>query len=230
MSHAKRTSGERAATLVTDGMVVGMGTGSTAVYFVKALAARVRDEGLRIRGIATSSATRALAEQEGIPLVALDDVAAVDLTVDGADEIGPGLALIKGGGAALLWEKIVASASRQMVVIADVGKVVPTLGRFPLPVEVMPLGWTRVRDRLSALGAQVSRRDQPDGSPLVTDGGHWILDARFGRIEDPAALARTIDGMTGVVEHGLFVGLAQRALIGRDDGTVTELVAESGLS
>ncbi len=223
MSCAKQVSGERAATLVRSGMVVGMGTGSTAAYFVKALGKRVREEGLSIRGIPTSTATRDLALAEGIPLVALDEVEAIDLTVDGADEIGPELALIKGGGAALLWEKIVASASREMVVIADAGKHLRALGRFPLPVEVVPLGWTRVRDRLAALGATVTLRTRADGQTLVTDGGHWILDAHFGRIEDPAALARAIDGMVGVVEHGLFVGLARRALLGHDDGSVVEL-------
>lgn len=224
MSEGKAAAGARAATLVRSGMAVGLGTGSTAVHFVRALAARVRTEGLELRAVPTSRATRELAAAEGLTLVDLDEVGTLDLTVDGADEIGPELALIKGGGGALLWEKIVASASREMVVIADASKVLPALGRFPLPVEVMPLGWTRVRARLLELGAQsVERRAGAGGAPFVTDGGHWILDARFGRIPDPAALARALDAIVGVVEHGLFVGLARRALVGHDDGSVVEL-------
>jgi len=225
MTKAKESAAIRAAAMIESGMVVGLGTGSTAAYLVEALGRRVRDEGLSIRGVPTSTATRDQASKAGIPLVGLDDVRGIDLTVDGADEIGPGLALLKGGGGALLWEKIVAAASRRMIVIADAGKVVPKLGKFPLPVEVMPLGWTVVSRKLESLGGPASLRVRGDGTTWVTDGGHWILDARFGTIDDPRALASTLDGTVGVVEHGLFVGMASLALIGNDDGSVEEITA-----
>ena len=223
MSRAKQAAGEYAARLVEPGWTVGLGTGSTAAFLVRALGRRVREEGLVFRGIPTSTATRELALSEGLTLVSLDEVATVDLTIDGADEIDPALALIKGGGGALLWEKIVASASRELVVIADAAKLVRVLGHFPLPIEVMPTGWTHVRERVRALGAEVMLRKRADESPFVTDGGHYIIDAWFKRIAAPAALASELDRIVGVVEHGLFVGLAQRALIGQDDGAVVEL-------
>lgn len=223
MSRAKQAAGEQAALLVQPGWTVGLGTGSTAAFLVKALGRRVREEGLVFRGIPTSTATRDLALAEGLTLVSLDEVGVVDLTIDGADEIDPALSLIKGGGGALLWEKIVASASRELVVIADAAKLVRTLGHFPLPIEVVPTGWTHVRERVRALGAEVMLRKRADESPFVTDGGHYIIDAWFKRIAAPAALATELDRIVGVVEHGLFVGLAQRALIGQDGGAVVEL-------
>ena len=223
MSRAKQAAGEYAARLVEPGQTVGLGTGSTAAFLVKALGRRVREEGLVFRGIPTSTATRELALAEGLTLVSLDDVGVVDLTIDGADEIDPALALIKGGGGALLWEKIVASASRELVVIADAAKLVRVLGHFPLPIEVVPTGWTHVRERVRALGAEVMLRKRADESPFVTDGGHYIIDAWFKRIAAPAALSSELDRIVGVVEHGLFVGLARRALIGQDDGAVVEL-------
>lgn len=223
MSRAKQAAGEYAARLVEPGWTVGLGTGSTAAFLVRALGRRVREEGLVFRGIPTSTATRELALSEGLTLVSLDEVATVDLTIDGADEIDPALALIKGGGGALLWEKIVASASRELVVIADAAKLVRVLGHFPLPIEVMPTGWTHVRERVRALGAEVMLRKRADESPFVTDGGHYIIDAWFKRIAAPAALATELDRIVGVVEHGLFVGLARRAMIGQDDGAVVEL-------
>jgi ribose 5-phosphate isomerase A len=223
VSRAKQAAGEYAARLVEPGWTVGLGTGSTAAFLVRALGRRVREEGLVFRGIPTSTATRELALSEGLTLVSLDEVATVDLTIDGADEIDPALALIKGGGGALLWEKIVASASRELVVIADAAKLVRVLGHFPLPIEVMPTGWTHVRERVRALGAEVMLRKRADESPFVTDGGHYIIDAWFKRIATPAALATELDRIVGVVEHGLFVGLARRALIGQDDGAVVEL-------
>lgn len=212
----KRAAAEHSLRFVEPGMVVGLGTGSTAAHVVRQLGARVR-AGLDVRGVPTSQATRALALAEGIPLVDLADVARVDVTIDGADEIGPGLALIKGGGGALLHEKIVAAASTRMVVVADASKRVARLGAFPLPVEVVPFGWRQAAARLAALGAEVARRER-DGAPFVTDEGNYIVDCRFGAIEDPAALAARIAPLTGVVEHGLFVGLATVAVIGRADG------------
>jgi len=223
VSRAKQAAGEYAARLVEPGWTVGLGTGSTAAFLVRALGRRVREEGLVFRGIPTSTATRELALSEGLTLVSLDEVATVDLTIDGADEIDPALALIKGGGGALLWEKIVAAASRELVVIADAAKLVRVLGHFPLPIEVVPTGWTHVRERVRALGAEVMLRKRADESPFVTDGGHYIIDAWFKRIEAPAVLAAELDRIVGVVEHGLFVGLAQRALIGQDGGAVVEL-------
>lgn len=197
------------------GTVVGLGTGSTAAHVVALLGERVR-AGLDVRGVATSESTRVLAGRAGIPLVALDAVEAVDLTIDGADEIDPALALVKGGGAALLHEKIVWSASRRCIVVADSGKLVERLGAFPLAVETIPLGHRHVARRLEALGAQVTRRER-DGEAYVTEEGNWIVDCRFGTIADPAALAARIDAITGVVEHGLFVGLASMAIVGVGD-------------
>lgn len=211
----KRAAARAAAEQVQPGSVVGLGTGSTAAHVVALLGERVR-AGLDIRGVPTSDATRQLADRAGIPLVALDEVEAVDLTIDGADEIDPSLDLIKGGGAALLHEKIVWSASRRAIVVADSAKLVERLGAFPLAVEVIPLGWRHAARRLEALGARVARRER-EGAAYVTEEGNWIVDCRFGVIADPAALAARIDAITGVVEHGLFVGLASMAIVGVGD-------------
>jgi ribose 5-phosphate isomerase A len=220
----KRAAGEAAAALVEGGMTVGLGTGSTAVHFVRALAAR----GLDIRGVATSEATAALAASLGIPLLDLDDAGTIDLTVDGADEIGPGLALIKGGGAALLREKLVWEASARRVVIADAAKTPGRFGAYPLPIEVVAFGHAstarRIDRALGDLGFAVRAALRVrDGAPVRTDGGNLIYDAACGAIGDPATLARILKQLTGVVEHGLFLGLAERALLGTDDGVVTLL-------
>jgi ribose 5-phosphate isomerase A len=218
----KAAAGEAAAALVEPGMTVGLGTGSTADAFVRALAAR----GLPLMAVATSEATAALATQLGFRLVDLDDVERIDLTVDGADEIGPGLALIKGGGAALLREKLVWEASDRRVVIADASKRLGRFGGFPLPIEVVAFGHTttaaRIDKTLGALGLGArSRLRLRDGVPVRTDGGNLIYDAACGEIADPAALARALKALTGVVEHGLFLDLAERALIGTDEGVIT---------
>jgi ribose 5-phosphate isomerase A len=217
----KRAAAAAALDLVRAGMRLGLGTGSTAAHFVAALGARVR-EGLEVVGVPTSEATRAQAEGLGIPLTTLDDTPELDLTVDGADEIAPDLALIKGAGGALLREKIVAAASARMVVIADESKLVTALGRlFPLPVEVVPfgLGATRraVEDATGAPSA-CTLRTTKDGHAFVTDGGHLILDAHLGRIDDPAALARRLDAIPGVVGHGLFIELADLAIVAGPQG------------
>ncbi|MDO8295828.1 MAG: ribose-5-phosphate isomerase RpiA [Caulobacter sp.] len=216
----KRISGQAAAELVEAGMVVGLGTGSTAAHFVKALAAR----GLDIRGVPTSENTANLARELGIPLVGLDDVKAIDLTVDGADEIGPGLSLIKGGGAALLREKLVWEASRRCVVIADAAKVVKTLGRFPLPIEVVRFGHPHTGRRLADIAAEFElpppRLRTAERGIVITDGGNVIYDLASGEIADPAALAGALKSVTGVVDHGLFLDLADEALIGTDAGVV----------
>jgi len=218
----KRASGEAAALLVEDGMVVGLGTGSTAAWFVKALAARKLD----ILGVPTSLATANLAQSLGIRLGELGPVKSIDLTVDGADEIGPALALIKGGGAALLREKLVWEASKRCVVIADAEKRVAKLGKFPLPIEVVAFGhettMLRICDALSECDLGVAPRLRLKGGvPVKTDNGNLIYDAACGRIEDPALLADALKSVTGVVEHGLFLDLADVALVGTADGVVT---------
>ncbi len=221
----KRAAGERAAALVTDGMRLGLGSGSTAAHFVAALGERVR-EGLRVIGVPTSEATREQAQREGIPLSTLDETPGLDLTVDGADEIDDELRLIKGGGAAHLREKIVASASRRMIVIADGSKRVVTLGRFPLPIEVVPFGLrvtqTAIAKLLESLdmAGDLRLRTAADGTPSVTDGGHFILDAHLGRIDKPNVLASTLNNIPGVVEHGLFLGLATGAILATGEGLV----------
>nr|B0T734.1 RecName: Full=Ribose-5-phosphate isomerase A; AltName: Full=Phosphoriboisomerase A; Short=PRI [Caulobacter sp. K31] len=216
----KRISGEAAAELVEAGMVVGLGTGSTAAWFVKALAARKLD----IRGVPTSEATANLARELGIALTALDDVKSIDLTVDGADEIGPGLSLIKGGGAALLREKLVWEASKRCVVIADAAKHVKTLGKFPLPIEVVRFGHVHTGQRLADIAAEFDllppRLRMADRGVVVTDGGNVIYDMPSGVIAEPAALAAALKTVTGVVDHGLFLDLADEALLGTDQGVV----------
>jgi ribose 5-phosphate isomerase A len=217
----KRAAGEAAAALVASGMVVGLGTGSTAAWFVRALGARKLD----IVGVPTSQATADLAASLGIRLGELGETRGIDLTVDGADEIGPGLSLIKGGGAALLREKLVWEASKSCVVIADAAKNVKTLGKFPLPIEVVAFGHKTTANRICDAFAEcdlgiVPVLRQKDGAPVRTDGGNLIYDAHCGRIEEPAALAAALKSVTGVVDHGLFLDLADRALIGTPDGVV----------
>jgi ribose 5-phosphate isomerase A len=217
----KRISGQAAAELVENGMVVGLGTGSTAAWFVKALAARGLSD---IRGVPTSEATANLARELGLPLAALDDVKTIDLTVDGADEIGPGLSLIKGGGAALLREKLVWEASTRCVVIADAAKKVDVLGKFPLPIEVVRFGHVHTGRRLADIAAEFDlpppRLRQADRGMVVTDGGNLIYDMASGRIDEPAALATALKSITGVVDHGLFLDLADEALVGTDQGVI----------
>jgi ribose 5-phosphate isomerase A len=219
----KRAAAARAVEFVRPGMRLGLGTGSTARHFVELLAERVR-AGLDVIAVPTSEATRNDAERLGVPLTSLDATPELDLTVDGADEIAPDLTLIKGGGGALLREKIVASASARMVVIADESKWVSTLGRFPLPVEVMPFGLAATRRAVEAAAAAAGcagpalLRRAKDGHAFVTDGGHWILDAALERIADPRSLADRLDAIAGVVEHGLFIGLAQAAVVAGASG------------
>ena len=210
----KEAAGRAAAKLVREGDVVGLGTGSTAYFAVIALGERVK-AGLKIIGIPTSVQTADLACQLGIPLTTLDEHPVIDITIDGADEVDPKLNLIKGGGGALLREKVVASASKKMVVVADSGKTVPVLGKFPLPVEVISFARTVIEKKIVSLGASPRLRTRPDGSPFITDNGNQILDCSFGKIADPAALARELNGTPGVVEHGLFIGLAKLAIVGR---------------
>jgi ribose 5-phosphate isomerase A len=203
-------------------MVVGLGTGSTAAWFVKSLAARRLD----LTCVATSQVTADLATSLGLKVAELGETRTIDLTVDGADEVGPGLALIKGAGGALLREKLVWEASHRCVVIADAAKQVPLLGKFPLSIEVVAFGHKttslRICDVLSEFDIGMAPRLRVrDGAPVRTDGGNLIYDAACGRIEEPAALAAALKGITGVVEHGLFLDLADQALIGTDGGVIT---------
>src|SRR5262245_58084169 len=219
----KRAAAARALEFVRPGMRLGLGTGSTARPFVELLAERVQ-AGLDVIGVPTSEATRAQAERLGVPLTSLDETPELDLTIDGADEIAADLSLIKGGGGALLREKIVASASARLVIIADESKWVSTVGRFPLPVEVVPFGLAATRRKVEAATAAAGcpgpalLRRAKDGHLFVTDGGHWILDAALERIPDPRSLADRLDRIAGVVEHGLFIGLAHIAIIAGSSG------------
>ena len=218
MDELKRQAAARALERVGDGMKLGLGTGSTARHFVELLGERV-SAGLKVIGVPTSEATRANAERCGIPLTTLDDIDRLDLTVDGADEVDPALNLIKGGGGALLREKIVAAASDRMIVIADESKWVEALGRFPLPIELIPFGLSATLRALAlafaecGLSGQMTVRKGGDGHAFVTDGGHWIVDAHLGRIADAPHLSRLLNSIPGVVEHGLFIGLASTVVL-----------------
>jgi ribose 5-phosphate isomerase A len=215
----KQAAAREAVRLVEAGSVVGLGSGSAAAYASRFLAERVR-QGLKITGIPTSRKTKQLAEQLGIPLTTLEEHPQIDIDIDGADEIDPHLNLIKGGGGALLREKIIASVSKRFVVVAESVKQVPYLGTFPLPVEVIAFAQPIVKTRIESLGAKVSLRQYAYGNPYVTDEGHHILDCTFGRIDDPPALARRLHEIPGVVEHGLFIGMAELALVGKDGGVI----------
>ncbi len=212
----KRLAAERAVEDVREGMVVGLGTGSTAAHAVRALGRRVR-AGLRIVGVPSSRATEALAGQEGIALSNLVEHPTVDLTIDGADEIDPQGQLIKGRGGALVREKILASRSRCQVIVADGSKRVERLGAAPVPVEVIPFGWRPCQQALENLGAQVTLR-RVGHAPFSTDNGNYILDCRFGRIDDPVRLETAIKDITGVVDSGLFINLAHRVIIASSEG------------
>jgi ribose 5-phosphate isomerase A len=219
----KRAAAARAVEFVRPGMRLGLGTGSTAKHFVDLLAERVRG-GLDVVAVPTSEATRAQAERLGIALTTLDATPELDLTIDGADEIAPDLTLIKGGGGALLREKIVAAASAKMLVIADQSKWVAVLGRFPLPIEIAPFGAAATRGAVEAATAAAGcpgaalLRKAANGHAFVTDGGHWLLDAQLQRIGDPKTLAARLSAVPGVMEHGLFIGLAGAAIVAGPDG------------
>jgi ribose 5-phosphate isomerase A len=224
---AKFVAARRAVDLVQPGMKLGLGTGSTAAWMVRCLAERIREEGLKVVGVPTSGRTAALARQLGVPLATLDEVRWLDLTIDGADECDRSLNLIKGGGAALLQEKIVATASDQMVVIADAAKEVAQLGAFPLPVEVIPFGWQTTKAlleemlvSLDVLGREVTIRMNGD-SPLVTDEANYILDLHLGRIGNARQLAMVLNQIPGVVENGLFIDICDIAIFGHPDGRVS---------
>lgn len=209
-----------AVELVENGSIVGLGSGSTATYAIRFLAERVH-RGLKILGIPTSQKTKQLAEQLDIPLTTLEAHPKIDVDIDGADEIDPHLNLIKGGGGALLREKIVASISRRFIVVAESAKQVRQLGKFPLPVEVIPFAQALIGREIEGMGAKVSLRSYAYGNPYVTDEGHNILDCTFGAISDPSDLADRLRRIPGVVEHGLFIGMAEMALIGQNGQVLT---------
>ncbi|MWV43630.1 ribose-5-phosphate isomerase RpiA [Paenibacillus sp. HJL G12] len=215
----KQLAAEKAVEYVKDGMRIGLGTGSTAYWAIKKLGERVK-EGLSVQAVATSKASEKLALEQGIPLIPFDRIDGLDLTIDGADELDRGLHLIKGGGGALLREKIVAYHSKELIIIADESKLVDKLGSFPLPVEIVPFAneWTMAS--LQEMGAKPMLRTE-DEHIYVTDNGNYIADCRFGVIENPKELHQTLLALPGVVDNGLFLGLAARAVIGHSDGTVT---------
>jgi ribose 5-phosphate isomerase A len=221
---AKINAAAAAVDIVRDGMTLGLGTGSTAAHFVRLLGRRVAS-GLSIRGVPTSEATLRLAQECRVPLIEVDRVGAIDLAVDGADEVDPEFRLIKGGGAALLREKIVAAAARHFVVIADESKMVGRLGAFPLPVEVTPFGYTLTAAKVylalrdtGCAGTDVALRERAPGTPVVTDGGNFVLDCRCNAIPDAETLAARLKAIVGVVEHGLFLGMARTVIVGRGRG------------
>ncbi|WP_260706358.1 ribose-5-phosphate isomerase RpiA [Edaphobacter flagellatus] len=214
---AKRMAARHALEFVEDGMSLGLGTGTTSAIFIQELGERVKG-GLKVRGIATSAASQKLAESLSIPITNFEETPELDLAIDGADEVGPGLALIKGGGGALLREKIVESAARKFIVIADSSKLVQKLGKFPLPVEVIQMAKPTVERRLAALGLNPKLRHHADGSKYITDENNFILDCFCGEIDDPAKTAADIRAIVGVVEHGLFLNMASFALIASDQG------------
>jgi len=222
---AKRAAGAEAIRrYLKNGMKIGLGSGSTSHWFVRILGERVK-EGLEVVGVPTSSGTRDVAREVGVPIADLNDVAPLDLAIDGADEIDDRGRMIKGGGASLLWEKIVACASQKMVAIVDEGKLVRQLGQFPLPVEVIRFGWRSTEQHLQRLfrdsgfeSVPITLRGGLD-NPLVTDSGNYILDCQLQAIRDPESLASSLSQTTGVVEHGIFISIAKEAVIGRADGS-----------
>lgn len=231
---AKFLAARRATAFIEDGMKVGLGTGSTAAWMVRCLAERIREEGLRVTGVPTSARTAKLAQQLGVPISTLDEAKWLDLTIDGADEFDGNLSLIKGGGAALLQEKIVATASDRMIVIADAAKEVNHLGAFPLPIEVIPFGWQTTKALVEEMlvGLDVMNRDvtlrMNGDAPLVTDEANFILDLHLKRIGNPRQMALVLNQIPGVVENGLFIDICDIVVIGHSDGRVTVRDINSG--
>jgi ribose 5-phosphate isomerase A len=218
---AKKAAAELAITEIQDGMIVGLGTGSTAYWAIQGLGARVQN-GLRIQAVATSEASEKLAKELGIPLIPFADISEIDVTIDGADEVDLDWHLIKGGGGALLREKIVAFSSKKLIIVVDESKVVAQLGAFPLPVEVVKFGYELTIRKLRALGCEPKVR-VADNQPFVTDNGNYIIDCQFASIPSPAELHQAINGIPGVVENGLFIGMARKVIVGYKDGSVGSL-------
>lgn len=217
----KQMVGIEASKYVKDGMIVGLGTGSTAYYMIEELGRRVKEEGLQIIGVPTSIASKKQAEDLGIPVKTIDEVPYVDLTIDGADEVDPQFGGIKGGGAALLFEKIVATYSKKIIWIVDQSKMVTTLGKFPLPIEVIPYGHHQVLQQFETLGWHPSLRKNDNGEVVVTDCGHYIIDLHLEKIDDTHKMANQLDKIVGVVEHGLFLDMVDTVIIGTEEGVKT---------
>ncbi len=215
----KQIAAEKAVESIEDGMIVGLGTGSTAYFAIQKIGERVR-EGLKIQAVASSTVSESLAHDLGIPIIPFADVEVIDLTIDGADEVDANLQLTKGGGGALLREKLLAANSRRFIVIVDESKVVDSLGAFPLPVEIVPFAYELTVRKLQALGCELTIR-QKDGSNYITDNGNLIADCRFGSITDPVTLHTQLNLIPGVVENGLFVGLTSQLIVGHANGTLT---------
>jgi len=217
----KKLAAEKAVDEIKDGMIVGLGTGSTMKYTLKKLGELVR-KGLNIQGIATSVNTKRIAQEEGIPLTTIDEHPEIDITIDGADEVDGSLNLIKGGGGALTREKIIAFSSKKVVIIVDDSKIVKALGiDFPLPVEVVKFGWTSTKKALEGFGCEVVRREIIQGEPFITDNGNYILDCDFEHITEPEQLEKDINNIPGVVENGLFINLAHQVIVGGKQGIIT---------
>jgi ribose 5-phosphate isomerase A len=217
---------EAAAALVEDGMLLGLGSGSTAEATIRALGVRVA-AGLRVSGVPTSARTERLARELDIPLCSLDEVDRLDLGIDGADEIDPKLDVVKGRGGALLYEKLVALTCQRYLIVAASEKLVARLGtRMPLPVEVVPVGWKQTASRLESRGCRTVLRRMTDGAPFVSDGGHYVFDCATGPIAEALELAASLKAITGVVDHGIFAGFADRAMVVDPDGTVSTLTRE----
>ncbi|UQZ36379.1 ribose 5-phosphate isomerase A [Paenibacillus sp. PK3_47] len=225
--NVKQLAAEKAVEYVEDGMKVGLGTGSTAYWAIRKLGERVQ-QGLKITAVATSRASEEQARELGIPLVAFGDIDSLDLTIDGADELDSRLQLIKGGGGALLREKIVAVNSTRMIVVADESKAVETLGKFPLPVEIIPFAWEWTLAQLNKLGCSAALRRSGDDL-YKTDNGNYIADCRFDTITSAPELALSLQSIPGVVEHGLFIGIADMAIIGKNDGSIEIVEGENHL-
>ncbi len=215
--NAKQLAAEKAVSFLEDGMTIGLGTGSTAYWAIKKIGEKVNKEGWKVRAIATSIRSEEQARSLGIPIFDFSSVKSIDVTIDGADEVDSQLQLIKGGGGALLREKIVATNSKQMIVVADESKWVKTLGKFPLPVEVIHFGWERTFEKLQLLGCEAKRR-MNGTEPFLTDNGNIIVDCAFEEIKDPPALHESVNAITGVVDNGLFVQIASLLVLGFNNG------------
>ena len=216
---SKKAVGEYAVRFIQQDMVVGIGTGSTVYWFIEALGRKVK-EGLHIKAVPTSTRSKEQAAQSGIPLLVLNDVSSIDITIDGADEIDHELNVIKGGGGALLQEKMVAAASGKLIIIADYSKYVTQLGAVPLPVEVVPYGWKQVQRKIQHYYSTEVRLRMQENKPYITDHGHYILDCHFGSIPDASSLSKELHNIPGVVEHGLFIHMVYAAVIGKEDGGI----------
>jgi ribose 5-phosphate isomerase A len=215
--NAKKLAAEKAVSFLDDGMTIGLGTGSTAYWAIEKIGEKVKNEGWNIKAIATSVVSEEQARGLGIPIFDFSSISTIDVTIDGADEVDPKLQLIKGGGGALLREKIVATNSKQMIVVADESKWVETLGKFPLPVEVVHFGWERTFHKLQMLGCEAKRR-MKGTDPYLTDNGNYIVDCAFGEIKDPPLLQELINAITGVVDNGLFIHIATKLVLGFNNG------------